>query len=246
MSKYGVKEVADITLYDLATGKPILFLDSLKVSSIENKATTVYARGGKGNPKILAWDFDREAMVKTQSALMSIKSLSLLSGTTASVGAVAIKKREVIAAVVGSAGETKVTTSKLPTGTNIAAYLSSDTTYSTPIAATFSTPDITFADTDVSVGVSVDVFYEYLSDSTSETIVISANTFPGYFKVVGDTVVRNTTTGLDEAFQFIIYKAKLSPNFTLEFKADGDPSAFDMDLEAFRDDSDRLIELIKY
>ena len=34
LDQYGIKEVADVTLYDLSTNLPVLFLDTLKVSTI--------------------------------------------------------------------------------------------------------------------------------------------------------------------------------------------------------------------
>ena len=53
LDKYGIKEVADVTFYkiqhDGTPGAPVLFLDTLKVSTIEQTAETASARGGKGN-----------------------------------------------------------------------------------------------------------------------------------------------------------------------------------------------------
>ena len=34
LDKYGIKEVADVTLYNIETGAPVLFLDTLKVSKM--------------------------------------------------------------------------------------------------------------------------------------------------------------------------------------------------------------------
>ena len=60
LDRYGIKEVADVTFYkinsDSTIGDPVLFLDTLKVSTIEQTAETVDARGGKGNPKLITWD----------------------------------------------------------------------------------------------------------------------------------------------------------------------------------------------
>ena len=60
LDRYGIKEVADVTFYEInadgTQGKPVLFLDTLKVSTIEQTAETVDARGGKGNPKLITWD----------------------------------------------------------------------------------------------------------------------------------------------------------------------------------------------
>lgn len=47
-----IKEVADVVFYSLdANGdkeRPVLYLDSLKVSTIEQTAENVSSRGGKG------------------------------------------------------------------------------------------------------------------------------------------------------------------------------------------------------
>lgn len=49
-TKFGAKEVMDVTLYDMSTNKPIICFDTLKTSSISVTSEKVYARGGKGNP----------------------------------------------------------------------------------------------------------------------------------------------------------------------------------------------------
>lgn len=52
LQKYGIKEVADVTFYDIqddgSVGAPVLYLDTLKVSTIEQTAENTSARGGKG------------------------------------------------------------------------------------------------------------------------------------------------------------------------------------------------------
>ena len=51
--RYGIKEVADVTFYELnednhnLPGKPVLFLDTLKVSTVEQTAESAEIRGGK-------------------------------------------------------------------------------------------------------------------------------------------------------------------------------------------------------
>lgn len=64
--KFGVREVADITFKAKANlkigkqtfeaGEPVIFFDSAKTSTMESTAATVYAQGGKGNPRLLAWE----------------------------------------------------------------------------------------------------------------------------------------------------------------------------------------------
>ena len=60
LERYGIKEVADVTFYEITStggiGAPVLYLDTLKVSTIEQTADEAEARGGKGNPPLIIWD----------------------------------------------------------------------------------------------------------------------------------------------------------------------------------------------
>lgn len=84
LDRYGIKEVADVTFYkikeDGTPGDPVLFLDTLKVSTIEQTASTADARGGKGNPKLISWDYGKEISVTIEDALYSPKSMSIMLG----------------------------------------------------------------------------------------------------------------------------------------------------------------------
>ena len=84
LDRYGIKEVADVTFYEInpdgTPGKPVLFLDTLKVSTIEQTAEQVDARGGKGNPKLITWDYGKEITVNIEDALFSPKSMAIMFG----------------------------------------------------------------------------------------------------------------------------------------------------------------------
>ena len=64
--KFGVREICDVVFkakadtkignYTFKKGQPVLYIDSAKTSTIEGAATTVYAQGGKGNTRLIAWD----------------------------------------------------------------------------------------------------------------------------------------------------------------------------------------------
>lgn len=55
-------------------------------------------------------------------------------------------------------------------------------------------------------------------------IDINATTFPGKYYITGDTYSRSYDDGKDSFFQFIIPKAKLSPENNITLEAAGDPS----------------------
>lgn len=64
--KFGVREICDVIFrakkemkFGSTTVKedqPVLYFDSLKTSTLEGAATTVYATGGKGNARLIAWE----------------------------------------------------------------------------------------------------------------------------------------------------------------------------------------------
>ena len=88
--KFGVREICDVVLKKKAAGAfgnlyldkgmPVLYFDTLKTSTLEGAATTVYAQGGKGNPRLVAWEGDRTVTFTMEDALISPESFSILSG----------------------------------------------------------------------------------------------------------------------------------------------------------------------
>lgn len=247
MSKFGVKEVCDVTFIDLKTGVPVLRLDTLKMTNIENVAQSSSARGGKGNSKLLTWDFDRDATMQVQDALMSETSIGMLTGNPVVKGIKDIYKFQGVT-VKDATADKNINLDKDPvTGSVQVLHNGQPLTVTTDYTVSTTSPyKVTISKT-IAVGDRIEVFYLFKSDANANTIKISSDAFPGYYKVVGDTVVRNASTGVDEPFQIVIHKAKLQPGFTLNFQADGDPTVFDMNMEVMRaDGSTSMIEMIKY
>lgn len=64
--KFGSREVANVVFRaknKMTLGartfykdEPVLYFDTLKTSGLEGAATSVYAQGGQGNPRLIAWD----------------------------------------------------------------------------------------------------------------------------------------------------------------------------------------------
>lgn len=88
LDKYGIKEVCDITFYEIdsATGKPgnpVLYIDTAKVSTLEQAAESVDATGGKGNVPLITWDYGRDITMTLEDALFSARSLEIMFGANA-------------------------------------------------------------------------------------------------------------------------------------------------------------------
>ena len=82
-------------------------------------------------------------------------------------------------------------------------------------------------------------------DSSSDTITIDANKFPGTYTVVGTTYARNETDGKDHLFTFVIGKAKVQSETTLTMEAEGDPSVLSMTLKVLRCKDGTMMQLIR-
>ena len=83
--QYGIKEVADVTLYAIELDEndeeiyiPVLYLDTLKISSVEQTAEQTSARGGLGNPHLITWDYGKEITINLEDALYTPASMSML------------------------------------------------------------------------------------------------------------------------------------------------------------------------
>ena len=88
--KFGVREICDVVLKAKATqkvgnkvfykGEPVIYFDTLKTSSMEGAATTVYAQGGRGNSRLMAWEGERTVTFTMEDALISPAGFMILSG----------------------------------------------------------------------------------------------------------------------------------------------------------------------
>ena len=88
--KFGSREVANVVFRaknKMTLGsrtfykdEPVLYFDSLKTSGLEGAATSVYAQGGWGNPRLIAWEGDKTLTLTMQDALLSPEGLAILSG----------------------------------------------------------------------------------------------------------------------------------------------------------------------
>lgn len=85
--QYGIKEVADVCLYAIELDEnddevyvPVMYLDTLKISSVEETAEQTSARGGLGNPELIIWDYGKEITVTLEDALYSPASQGMTWG----------------------------------------------------------------------------------------------------------------------------------------------------------------------
>ena len=289
--KYGIKEVANVYFEalddDLKTGvykgDIVLFLDTLKVSTIETTAENVAAQGGWGNPRLVQWDYGKEINITLEDALMSLESLRFMMGgairrTSDDEGKaqIVVHHTEEVTAYEETDTSSNTTTAYVPapkdhiTGTTLypaavsghpIKLINLSKGYRTQINSGTMTDKNTIIFKNPKAGIGqngeqpadgdkIRIFWDEIVDANSTKedaveVTISPDTFPGTYKVVGDTLIRSEKTGRDEPFQFVINKAKVQSNVTLTLQAEGDPSTFEMTLNVLRD-GDEMMKLVRY
>ena len=252
LDRYGIKEVADVTFYELdengAPKHPVLYLDTLKVSTIEQTAEEAEARGGKGNAALIAWDYGKEITVTLEDALFSAKSMAIMFGNGSideynGEKALIMKSEQFIATATTLPTEAEsAAAAKVVSGWNQA--------YTGPDGKVYKKINPKFYDAKgkkVSTLVANEKFFCSFDLKVDGAVIeISANSFPGTYYVTGDTYARSETTGKDEFFQFIVPKAKVQSENTITLEAEGDPSVFNMNLKVLRPADGIMMKLVKY
>ena len=294
--KYGIKEVANVYFEALDDdqaagvykGDIVLFLDTLKVSTIETTAENVAAQGGWGNPRLVMWDYGKELNITLEDALLSLESLRFMLGgaikrpsedepvyvrhteeVVCGENGVVPKPKDRFSGVALTPEATeghdirlinygKMDGSSSGGGlrTKIKYTESGSNTIDGEHSITFVNPAAGATEGVETVeGDHVRIFWEEKveNDSGSETaieVTISPDTFPGTYRVVGDTFMRSEKTGKDEPFQFIINKAKVLSEVTITLEAEGDPSTFEMQLNVLRSTNEsgdnEMMKLVRY
>ncbi len=88
--KFGVRQIANVVFkakntqkigpYEFQKGQPVFYMDTAKTSTLEGAATTVYATGGRGNTRLIAWEGQKTLTFTVEDALLSPVSFAMLSG----------------------------------------------------------------------------------------------------------------------------------------------------------------------
>ena len=88
--KFGIREICDVVLKAKSAhrigskvfykNEPVIYFDTLKTSTLEGAATTVYAQGGRGNSRLVAWEGERTLTFTMEDALISPAGFMILSG----------------------------------------------------------------------------------------------------------------------------------------------------------------------
>ena len=256
--KFGVREICDVVLRAKGTVKvgettfshdePVIYFDSAKTSTVEGSATTVYATGGRGNNKLLAWEGEKSVTFTMEDALLSPLGFSILSGAglvdAAKVDG-GMKVHTTLTTVVDVTSGINVNLAQL-TGKTIAeekayAFIMKDGQIVERLKpAVPSDGSVTFTRNGKASGpltgeqtVMVDFYVKVATGAVEMTI--EPDKFGGFYYLEASTLFRRQDNGQDMAAAFVIPKVKIQSNFTFAMASSGDPSTFTFTMDAFPD-----------
>lgn len=252
--RFGVREICNVVFKartertigskSFAKGEPVLIFDSLKTSTLEQAVTPVYAQGGRGNTRLVAWDGEKTLTFTMEDALISEMGLAILAG--AHLYEAGVNDNETGAAkyntLVVHVSETlqateagKLTITKPISTTQTSVYvmeLDDETGEIVQVLKGATGTGTTITATGVEAKGSYLVDYYTDVKENAYQIDIEPETFGGNFYIEADTLFRDTN-GADHAAQFVIPNGKIQSNLTLTMASSGDPSTFTFTVDAF-------------
>ena len=267
--KFGVREICDVTFKAASDNQkvgnkvfkkyqPVFMIDTARTSNFEQASTTVYAQGGRGYARLLAWEGEKTMTFTVEDALMSPMGLAVLSGAgliNHKVGESA-RVHQTLEKTIGQDGSIKIDLNDLKEETGLDnatnfTICNCIPMYATVIGASglasdylevpeLADPIIVDADhvatipVDAAAAGKVVIFDFYLAMTNSvQTITIGPEDFGGYYYVEAQTLFRDEATGKDLAANITFPKVKIQSGFTFSMAASGDPSTFTFTMDAF-------------
>ena len=249
--KFGVREIANVVFRakskvkigktTFEPGQPVLYIDSAKTSTLEGAATTVYAQGGRGNARLIAWEGEKTLTFTVEDALLSPIGLSILSGAgllSAEDEAAGVHVHMATTAYVGEDGVI-----------NLADALGSEDVICKEaplfvmgleadgsLTGDFIKEGVTVEDKQITAlaaaGKTVMVDYYVIKKKSVSEIQIDAENFAGYYYVEADTLFRRQDNGVDMPANITLPNVKIQSNFTFSMASTGDPSTFTFTMDA--------------
>ena len=260
--KFGVREICDVVLRAkdrvkignqvFEKDEPVIYFDTAKTSTVEGAATTVYATGGKGNSRLIAWEGERTVTFTMEDALLSPLGFAILSGAgivEAGVSGNAINVHSTTTTIgTESSGSIEIdlsealpTNGTLSTDADVYGFILDGTGSISKklgkVAPSGSTVTFSVNSLGLTPGSSHTVLLDYYVKMTSgvQQIEITPDKFAGSYYLEASTLFRRQDNGSDMPAQFVIPNVKIQSAFTFSMAASGDPSTFTFTMDAFPD-----------
>ena len=252
--KFGVREICDVVFKaksDVKIGKtlfrkgqPVLYIDTATTSTLEGASTTVYAQGGRGNTRLIAWEGEKTLTFTVEDALLSPIGFSILSGAGLFKGSEKTTEVHVHATSTAYTSDGSIDLSDAlgsselicATAPIFVSITEADGSITGELIENVTVDEtgkkIIGASIEAGKTVLVDYYIIKQAGNVSE-LQIDAENFAGYYYVEASTLFRDQNTGKDMPAEITIPNVKIQSNFTFTMAATGDPSTFTFTMDAF-------------
>jgi len=241
LDRYGSRNNLNLQIFNYVSSTPnvldpIMTFDYATTTSNEWTGETVYSRGGDGNPKRHSWSGDKDSTLTVETQVFTFQHLAMLAGEPIKHGAQNINKSEVLTVEDDGSGGKQVTLTKTPiggTGTvSVFSYIGGIKTDIQEVDSVTGSVVKLASTSTTNVGQDVEVYYQFTAANAAK-LSYTTKGFPGYVKLIGDTVYAEEIGGDITSSQQIYYKAKLQPNFTVTYSPTGDPASLTLVFDLF-------------
>ena len=268
-----VREIVDVVFKAAAANQkvgnktfkkyqPVFMIDTATTSSLEQATTTVYAQGGKGYARLIAWEGEKTMTFTVTDALMSPMGLAVLTGAglikPGKDGAKQAHVHTTVNVTTNAEGiaEVDLNTLNEEYGLDAKSYdvcatidvfateldgSGAGINYFDDVKIQGATRDYFTVDSEnpakfkvagVTAATTVQLDFYVIMNNSVTEVQIEPESFGGYFYVEAQTLFRREDTGKDMAAELIIPKAKVQSACTFTMAASGDPSTFDFVMDA--------------
>lgn len=228
------REVCNLTVCDFATQRPFHVINYANATTQELTGEQVYAYGGQGHPKRVAFYGEKGGTIAIETQLMTSELFAMMTGAEIDNTATFIKRMEL---------EATGSSITVPVGTTITQPITvyrADDDMGTPIEATLSGQTITL--TDETDGEYIVYAMENISTGVKK-LSIKSTTFPKAVTMYGETLMRGED-GVDYPYKLIIYKASPQQTFSFGFSNNGDPVTLTLTFDLMADQKDNMMDMI--
>lgn len=241
------RDVSNLIICDYNTGAPYINLDYANVSTADMTGETVYAYGGQGHPKKIAFSSDRGGTMTIECQVRESKLYRLISGAEPVTTSDTIR----VAERVFASAQNKFYLEKLPAAIvavqNKAGEAISCDAWSLPSTSS-ANGKFEVVCSDGSARWAKDdeliVYYDRtIAANKIERLAVKADTFPKAVIIYADTWDKATDDSVVEQ-KMVAYKAVAQPNFSLSNSNTGDPGSLTMTFDLMENGNHDVLDLI--
>lgn len=231
-TQFANRDVSNLLIRDYNTKKEFENFDYANVTALDMTGDAVFAYGGQGHPKRVAFNGDKGGTLKIETQMQTAKMYSLMTGAGIEKTAKWLKRAEIVA------GDGTLTLDEAPIGNTVNVYALDDdcgTLISSTVQDKTVTAEVTSGDTYV-------VYYQVELQNVHK-LNLKSTTFPKAVEIYGDTW-HKTEDDVIVSQKMIVYKAQPQTNFSVSWSNTGDPATVTITLDLLADKDNNMLDLI--